>query len=188
MEIQDWNMLGLPLDDTSKENAIIMKESSLWPLLIDPQKQAFKFISNREKSKYEDDKNLHLKVMVEKPGKNIARILENVVRNGATLLVENIGEVLDPAFDTVLRKATFMSGGVKMINIGTSQVQYNDDFRYFSFRKFGLNSLNNYKIVSVFEPKQSTLYSRSAYESHFAELHDHCRRTERPNAFENLSN
>ena len=70
-----------------------------------------------------------MKVLVEKPGKNIGRILENVVRNGATLLVENIGETLDPAFDTVLRKATFMSGGVKMINIGTSQVQYNDDFR-----------------------------------------------------------
>lgn len=130
MELQDWTVLGLPLDDTSKENAIIMKESSLWPLLIDPQKQAFKFISRREKSKYEDDKNAQTKAMIEKPGKNIGRILENVVRNGSTLLVENLGEVLDPVFDSVLRKNTYLSGGVKMINIGASQVQYNEDFRY----------------------------------------------------------
>lgn len=37
MEIQNWILHGLPLDDVSKENAIIMKITDQTPLLIDPQ-------------------------------------------------------------------------------------------------------------------------------------------------------
>lgn len=48
---------------------------------------------------------------------------------GGSLLVENVGETIDPIFDTVLQKATYMSGGIKFINIGNQPVEYNNDFR-----------------------------------------------------------
>ena len=43
-----WNIQGLPSDDFSISNAIIMTNSSRWPLMIDPQGQANKWIKNKE--------------------------------------------------------------------------------------------------------------------------------------------
>ena len=39
-------MNGLPNDDLSIENGIIIFKSRRWPLMIDPQTQANKFIKN----------------------------------------------------------------------------------------------------------------------------------------------
>ena len=44
LEVQEWILNGLPLDDVSRENAIIMKNADSYPLIIDPQAQATKFI------------------------------------------------------------------------------------------------------------------------------------------------
>jgi dynein heavy chain len=43
---QLWNAASLPNDDLSIENGIVMFESRRWPLMIDPQSQANKFIKN----------------------------------------------------------------------------------------------------------------------------------------------
>ena len=44
--IQSWNIAGLPKDDTSTENGVIIDKTKRWPLMIDPQNQANKFIKN----------------------------------------------------------------------------------------------------------------------------------------------
>ena len=44
--IQGWNIAGLPKDDTSTENGVIIEKTRRWPLMIDPQSQANKFIKN----------------------------------------------------------------------------------------------------------------------------------------------
>lgn len=44
--IRHWQMAGLPRDDFSVENAILMFNSKRWPLIIDPQGQANKWIKN----------------------------------------------------------------------------------------------------------------------------------------------
>ena len=36
VKIQSWNLAGLPKDDTSIENGIIIDKSRRWPLMIDP--------------------------------------------------------------------------------------------------------------------------------------------------------
>ena len=36
VKIQSWNISGLPKDDTSTENGIIIDKSRRWPLMIDP--------------------------------------------------------------------------------------------------------------------------------------------------------
>jgi len=46
MEIRDWNYSGLPADELSIENAIITVRAKRWPLIIDPQMQANKWIRN----------------------------------------------------------------------------------------------------------------------------------------------
>lgn len=43
-KIKDWQLNGLPVDTFSIDNAIIMSNSSRWPLFIDPQMQANKWL------------------------------------------------------------------------------------------------------------------------------------------------
>ena len=46
VSIQQWTMSGLPKDENSIENGIIIEKGRRWPLMIDPQNQANKFIKN----------------------------------------------------------------------------------------------------------------------------------------------
>ena len=51
IKIRIWNVDGLPNDDLSIENWIIMLISRRWPLMIDPQTQAKKFIKTLGKDR-----------------------------------------------------------------------------------------------------------------------------------------
>lgn len=44
IQIRDWNAAGLPEDSLSIDNAIITLSSKRWPLIIDPQMQANKWL------------------------------------------------------------------------------------------------------------------------------------------------
>ncbi|CAL1529525.1 unnamed protein product, partial [Lymnaea stagnalis] len=55
VKIRSWNIAGLPTDSFSVENGIIISNSNRWPLMIDPQGQANKWIKNMEKQN-----NLHV--------------------------------------------------------------------------------------------------------------------------------
>lgn len=46
--IREWNIQGLPADNFSTENGIIVTTGSRWPLVIDPQCQAQKWIKAME--------------------------------------------------------------------------------------------------------------------------------------------
>ena len=50
VEIRQWRLDGLPADEFSTENGIMATRNMLrWPLMIDPQGQANKWIKNMEK-------------------------------------------------------------------------------------------------------------------------------------------
>lgn len=49
--VRDWNIQGLPSDSFSTENGIIVTRGRRWPLMVDPQGQAQKWIKNMEASK-----------------------------------------------------------------------------------------------------------------------------------------
>ena len=46
--VREWQQLGLPVDDYSAENGILATRGKRWPLCIDPQAQANKWIKNME--------------------------------------------------------------------------------------------------------------------------------------------
>jgi hypothetical protein len=69
--------------------------------IIDPQEQANRWIKNKEKENA-------LKIIKMTDG-HFLRILENCVRIGMPLLLEDVGETLDPALEPILLKQTFMS-------------------------------------------------------------------------------
>lgn len=46
--VREWNIQGLPADSFSTENGIIVTRGTRWPLVIDPQCQAVKWIKRME--------------------------------------------------------------------------------------------------------------------------------------------
>jgi len=59
------------------------------------------------------------------------RTLENCVQFGTPVLLENVGESLDPSLDTLLLKQTFKQGGVTAIRLGDTTVEYSPEFRLY---------------------------------------------------------
>ena len=90
---------GLPADDFSCENGLLTTMGRRWPLMIDPQGQANKWIKNMEK-----ENSLQV---VKQGDKNIMRTLENCIQFGQPLLIEDIEEEIDPLLDPVLLKLIF---------------------------------------------------------------------------------
>ncbi|XP_018647924.1 putative dynein heavy chain [Schistosoma mansoni] len=127
VDIRAWNIAGLPTDDFSIENGIIIANARRWPLMIDPTSQANKWIKNMEKKN-----NLQI---IKLTDSDFVRTLENCIQFGTPVLLENIGEELDPMLESLLLKQTFKQGGALCIKIGDSVVEYSPEFRFYMTTK-----------------------------------------------------
>ena len=47
------------------------------------------------------------------------------------MLLENIGEELDPVLESLLLKQTFKQGGSLCIKLGDSTIEYSQDFKFY---------------------------------------------------------
>lgn len=128
VELRSWQLAGLPTDELSTQNGIIMDKSRRWPLFIDPQSQANKYIKNLGK-----DKELCMNGMdvIKLSEKNYLRGLINGVRFGKWVLLENIKEELDASLEPILLQQTFKQGGTEMMKIGDDTIPYSDMFKFF---------------------------------------------------------
>ena len=139
VKIRAWHIAGLPVDSFSIDNGIIVSNSRRWPLMIDPQGnlqytinkssfnmpkrsslsfiipflmtyyslgQANKWVKNMERA------NKLSVIKLSDP--NYARTLENSIQFGTPVLLENVGEELDPLLEPLLLKQTFKQGGVEV--------------------------------------------------------------------------
>uniref|UniRef100_A0A1B6D8V0 Dynein heavy chain coiled coil stalk domain-containing protein n=1 Tax=Clastoptera arizonana TaxID=38151 RepID=A0A1B6D8V0_9HEMI len=121
--IRKWQLDGLPRDYLSTENAILVQNSKRWPLFIDPQGQANRWIKNMCKEDF---------LSICKPtDKDLMRTLEGSILTGKPVLIENIEAELDPSLDPILNKQIFYQGNQPVIKLGDSTIPYNNDFRLF---------------------------------------------------------
>eukprot|EP00756_Hemistasia_phaeocysticola_P022945 Hpha_TRINITY_DN15865_c4_g10::TRINITY_DN15865_c4_g10_i1::g.188383::m.188383/K10408/DNAH; dynein heavy chain, axonemal len=119
--VRQWSLFGLPTDTFSVENGTILSRSQRWCLMIDPQGQANSYIKRMERAH---------KLRVLKMGQDkFMQQMEQCIRIGVPVLIENIGEELDASLDPILLKQTFIVGGRKVIKLGDQEVDYDDGFR-----------------------------------------------------------
>jgi len=132
VKLRSWQICQLPSDSLSTQNAIIMDNGRRWPLLIDPQAQANRYIRAMSK-----DPNFAPNGMdvVKLSDKNFLRTLENGVQFGRWVLLENIQETLDAALEPILLQLKFKQGGQEMMKLGDNVIPYNDQFRFFMTTK-----------------------------------------------------
>ncbi|ESN93529.1 hypothetical protein HELRODRAFT_194054 [Helobdella robusta] len=123
VQIRSWKIFGLPSDEFSIDNGIIISQTNRWPLMIDPQGQANRFIKKLEKKN-----NLSV---VKLTDFDLARTLESGIQFGTSVLLENIGEELDPLLEPLLMKQTFKQGGTTCIKLGDNVIEFSQDFRFF---------------------------------------------------------
>lgn len=121
--IRSWQIAGLPVDSYSTDNGIIVFNSRRWPLMIDPQGQANRWIKNMEKA--------NKLTVIKLSDSDYVRKLENCIPNGTPVLLENVGEELDPVIEPVLQKLTFKQQGVEYMKIGDNIVEYNRNFFFY---------------------------------------------------------
>lgn len=125
---------------------VCFRTARRWPLMIDPQGQANRWIKNMEKPN-----NLCIVRMTQA---DLSRVLENAVQFGQPVsysninksvvkidydgtqclyfqvLLENVLEELDPMLEPLLQQQTFRQGGALCIKIGDSIVEYSKDFKW----------------------------------------------------------
>ncbi|CAD7946598.1 unnamed protein product [Amoebophrya sp. A25] len=120
--IRQWVIDKLPNDALSIDNAIMKDNSARWPLMIDPQLQANKWVRT---TFGEELKVLRL------TKSDYARHLETCIQFGKPVLIENVGEVLDPMLQPLLERAIFKAGSLSMIRLGDNTIEYNAKFKLF---------------------------------------------------------
>ena len=107
--VRTWVVNRLPNDIVSVTNAVSMHASTRWPLCIDPQGQAREWIKQQHAPSPGSTRRLggtpSFKALTPS-SVGLARQLQAAVSAGTTVLMENVGESLDPMLDPILQRQT----------------------------------------------------------------------------------
>lgn len=127
VRIRTQQSFGLPIDNFSTENGVLVDKGKSWPLMIDPQGQANKWVKAMEKNNGIFVIRLNQKKWLSS--------LEQAIPFGKSVILENLEENLDPALESILMKAVVRKGGKAEIKVGENMLEYNDNFRFFMTTK-----------------------------------------------------
>ena len=127
VEVREWQLHGLPADSVSTNSAILVTRGRRWPLMIDPQMQANKWIKQTNQKRGI--------VCTKMSDVNMLRSLEQAIRLGKHFLLEDIGEHIAPSLEPVLARAIFQQNGRTLIRLGDADIDYDSNFRFYMTTK-----------------------------------------------------
>ncbi|XP_061923239.1 dynein cytoplasmic 2 heavy chain 1 isoform X1 [Entelurus aequoreus] len=124
-----WKSQGLPSDDLSMENAIVILQISqlklrsvACPFLIDPSSRATEWLcAHLAQNRLE---------VINQQDSNFMTTLELAVRFGKTLIIQEMDGV-EPVLYPLLRRDLIAQGPRYVVQIGDKVIDYNEDFRLF---------------------------------------------------------
>ncbi|CAM39839.2 putative dynein heavy chain [Leishmania braziliensis MHOM/BR/75/M2904] len=138
----NWQVNGLPSDETSTENAIVAMLSTAprrWPLFIDPQEQAVKWLLRQFQqtqaasgSGAAASKNRNILRVIRLTDPTWMRTLESQIRLGGVVIIDDIGESLDPALEPLIARRVLAadSGGLQIqLTPQSGPIDYHPNFR-----------------------------------------------------------
>lgn len=119
---------GLPSDSVSIENGLIATKGNRWPLFIDPQLQAVKWVYNMEKEN-------SVKVLKFKDT-HFQADMKACLSLGYPCLIEDTVQNLEPLIDPILSKSFNTStDGTVSVRFADSDIQYDEGFRLYMTTK-----------------------------------------------------
>lgn len=127
--ISEWNLQGLPNDELSTQNGIIVTKSSKYPIMIDPQSQGIFWIKNKEA--------INNMIVTSFDNKYFRNHLEDCVSLGKPLLIQDILQDVDPIVNNVLDKNFFKVGKSLKVLLGDKEVDVTENFRLYLTSKLG---------------------------------------------------
>lgn len=125
----NWSFQGLPDDNFSKENGVLVTQGRRWPLMIDPQLQANKWIKNMEREKDKDKF-----IVLDPQSDNLMQQIKMAISHGNVVMLQNIDEDIDPQIEPVLAKNIKKIAGRLQIYIDT-EINYDPKFRFYMTTK-----------------------------------------------------
>mmetsp|Transcript_44091 Transcript_44091/g.42754 ORF Transcript_44091/g.42754 Transcript_44091/m.42754 type:complete len:333 (+) Transcript_44091:1414-2412(+) len=129
--VGEWNLQGLPSDDLSIQNGIMVTRSSRYPLMIDPQGQALSWIKKKEPEVVDRDTIFTLNHA------NLRDALKFPLMEGLPVLIESIENEVDPMLDPLLEKQIITKGRNKLIKLADQDMDFHDSFRLYMTSRLG---------------------------------------------------
>ncbi|KAL7704965.1 dynein heavy chain cytosolic putative [Lotmaria passim] len=132
--VQQWSLHSLPRDTYSIQNATILHRSTQCCYMIDPQGQANTFVRTLEQSRGHSSASAGL-LQLKLSSPDLMRQIENAVRKGQAVLLEDVGETLDAALDPILLNQVRRVAGRSVVTLGDREVTYDERFRLYMTTK-----------------------------------------------------
>jgi len=104
-------MEGLPSDELSIQNGIMMTRSSRFPLMVDPQGQALKWIVQREAGEENWITTLN--------NPRLKDFLQFLMGEGKPCLIQAVEHELDPLLDPILKNKLLLKVEIKKYGLLT---------------------------------------------------------------------
>ncbi|KPA81036.1 putative dynein heavy chain [Leptomonas pyrrhocoris] len=127
-ELLQWKSEGLPADDLSLENAVVMLDTEQTPLIVDPASKAVEWVKEHLKAA-----NVVVEV-ISMHDERFTHTLELAIRFGKTLLVTEVSTIA-PLLYTVLRHDLTSAGSKRVVQVGNKAVEWQDSFRILLFSR-----------------------------------------------------
>ncbi|KAM7539583.1 hypothetical protein Aperf_G00000039574 [Anoplocephala perfoliata] len=121
--VANWNADGLPGDEFSVQNGIITTRASRFPLFIDPQQQALKWIKNME-----EQNNLRVATFNDP---DFLKYLELAIKFGTPFLFEDVYDYIDPIIQNILSKNILGDKNRPFVMLGDKEVEFDSNFRLY---------------------------------------------------------